>query len=68
MGSCDLFFDASSSGAADEPGVMARWTEELSAVPVSEDTSHRLAVCNMDWDHVGAKDIFGQLTRKLSNQ
>ena len=28
-------------------------------VPHSDETSHRLAVCNMDWDRVSANDIFG---------
>jgi hypothetical protein len=32
------------------------WGEDA---PLSEDTSHRLALCNMDWDHVGARDVFG---------
>lgn len=30
--------------------------------PLSEDTSCCLALCNMDWDHVGAKDVFGECT------
>ena len=29
-------------------------------VPHSEDTSRRLAVCNMDWDRLSANDIFGE--------
>ena len=28
-------------------------------VPHSDETSHRLAVCNMDWDRITANDIFG---------
>lgn len=39
----------------------AAWEEEeASGVVLSEDTSCRLALCNMDWDHVGAKDVFGK--------
>ncbi len=41
-------------------GAIEEWSEEASNVPLSDAMSHRLAVCNMDWDHVGAKDIFGE--------
>ena len=36
------------------------WGELDKDVPVSLDTSCRLAVCNMDWDHVSAQDLFGE--------
>ena len=41
---------------------MHRWGEMArdGHVPHSEDTSHRLAVCNMDWDRLSANDIFGE--------
>lgn len=50
---CDLYLPSS--------GVPGGWREEEDedSVPLSEETSHRVAVCNMDWDHVGAMDIFG---------
>ncbi len=38
-------------------GAIEEWSEEASNVPLSDAMSHRLAVCNMDWDHVGAKDM-----------
>lgn len=36
------------------------WGELDKDVPVSLETSCRLAVCNMDWDHVSAQDLFGE--------
>ena len=35
------------------------WGELDKDVPESLETSSRLAVCNMDWDHVSAQDLFG---------
>lgn len=49
-GSPGLFF------GGEEEAVVEVWGEEA---PLSEDTSRRLALCNMDWDYVGAKDVFG---------
>ena len=41
--------------------IMDTWHEELENVPLTNETSHRLAVCNMDWDSIDAKDIFGNI-------
>lgn len=35
------------------------WHERTEGVPLTNDTAYRLAVCDMDWDRVDAKDIFG---------
>ena len=35
------------------------WGELDHDVPVSDNTSCRLAVCNMDWDRVTASDLLG---------
>ncbi len=43
------------------PQVLEAWHNEQEHVPLTEDSSHRLAVCNMDWDRIEAKDIFGWL-------
>lgn len=52
------FFLGGSEGrfGEEEEEAVEVWGEEA---PLSEDTSRRLALCNMDWDHVGAKDVFG---------
>lgn len=54
--SCDLYLPSS--------GPLGAWREEeeKGGVPLSDATSHRIAVCNMDWDHVGAMDVFSKCT------
>ena len=54
----DLTFDLEES-----PGeIVHDWGEVAGGgeVPHADDTSHRLAVCNMDWDRISANDIFGE--------
>ena len=41
------------------------WREEKDNVAVGDATSHRLAVCNMDWDRLEANDIYGEFLWKL---
>ncbi len=41
------------------------WREEEDNVAMDDATSHRLAVCHMDWDHLDARDIYG-ITSQLS--
>ena len=36
------------------------WGDLAEGVEFGEQTSHRLALCNMDWDRVNAQDIYGQ--------
>ena len=36
------------------------WGDMAEGVEFGEQTSHRLALCNMDWDRVNAHDIYGQ--------
>lgn len=49
----DFEFDESDNDAPDH-----KWGELDSNVKRSEDTSHRLALCGMDWDQISASDIF----------
>merc|ERR1719239_928065 len=35
-----------------------QWNELEKDAPLSDDASHRFAVCNMDWDFVKAQDLF----------
>ena len=51
-------------------GVVHGWGEVArdGRVPHSEETSHRLAVCNMDWDRLSANDIFGEQLNALLSQ
>ena len=56
----EFTFDLATPAEAEE--VVHGWGEVArdGHVPHSEDTSHRLAVCNMDWDRLSANDIFGE--------
>lgn len=55
----DFTFDLTASLSE---GVVHGWGEVArdGRVPHSEETSCRLAVCNMDWDRLSANDIFGE--------
>lgn len=55
----DFTFDLAAPASE---GVVHGWGEVArdGRVPHSEETSHRLAVCNMDWDRLSANDIFGE--------
>lgn len=57
----DFTFDLAAAPSSSE-GVVHGWGEVArdGRVPHSEDTSHRLAVCNMDWDRLSANDVFGE--------
>ena len=37
------------------------WGQLDTDCPTGETTSSRLAVCNIDWDRLGANDIFSEL-------
>ena len=39
--------------------VPLQWGEEGQDVLKGEETGHRLAVCNMDWDKISAQDLYG---------
>ena len=66
--------ETSSSDSEDEAdglesasgGAMEEWSEEVANVPLSDATSHRLALCNMNWDYMAAKDIFSKLEEEES--
>ena len=57
----DFTFDLTAAPSSSE-GVVHGWGEMArdGRVPHSEETSHRLAVCNMDWDRLSANDVFGE--------
>ena len=57
----DFTFDLAAAPSSSE-GVVHGWGEMArdGRVPHSEDTSHRLAVYNMDWDRLSANDVFGE--------
>ena len=57
----DFTFDLAAAPSSSE-GVIHEWGEVArdGRVPHSEETSHRLAVCNMDWDRLSANDVFGE--------
>ena len=57
----DFTFDLAAAPSSSE-GVVHGWGEVArdGRVPHSEETSHRLAVCNMDWDRLSANDVFGE--------
>ena len=38
---------------------MDTWRESQEEVATADETSRRLAVCNMDWDHLEARDVYG---------
>ncbi|XP_054852299.1 ESF1 homolog [Eublepharis macularius] len=40
-----------------EPEVVHDWGELAKGVPRADKVTHRLAVCNMDWDRLKAKDL-----------
>lgn len=54
--SSGLFFAGSKGPHALEEA----WGEGLGDVPVADQTSRRIAVCNMDWDHIEAQGVYGQ--------
>lgn len=53
----ELPFGEGQGGLARE---MEAWREDLESVPRADEVSRRLAVCNMEWDRIEAKDIFGE--------
>ena len=57
----DFTFDLAAAPSSSEDMIHG-WGEMArdGRVPHSEDTSHRLAVCNMDWDRLSANDVFGE--------
>ena len=68
-GEADLYSDSSSeeeSDSAEEDGEQEdeeseffdKWGELDGEAERTEEATDRLAVCNMDWDRVGADDIF----------
>ena len=62
-GEGNLYSDSSSDESSDEEeGVeeegFDKWGEMDADAPKTEEATCRLAVCNMDWDRVGAEDIF----------
>jgi hypothetical protein len=63
-GEANLYSDSSSdeSSSDDEEEVAAetfdKWGELDADAEQTEEPTRRLAVCNMDWDRVGAEDIF----------
>ena len=67
-GEADLYSDSSSEEDTDseeggeqdddEPEMFDKWGELDHEAERTEDATDRLAVCNMDWDRVGADDIF----------
>lgn len=56
---CDLYLPRS-GGEGQVAGRDGEGWREEDNVPLSEDTSRRLALCNMDWDRMGAEDVFGE--------
>jgi len=42
----------------EETGVVHKWNELHTDAPKVSESTHRLAVCNMDWDFVKAQDLF----------
>lgn len=43
------------------------WGVRSGRVPHSDETSHRLAICNMDWDRLSANDIFGESYHNIAD-
>ena len=61
--------DDSSSEEDEEAESPGGWRDqEEDSVPLSDTTSRRIALCNMDWDHVGARDIYGELEREVGKR
>ena len=56
----DFTFDLAAAPSSER--VVHGWGEVArdGHVPHSEETSHRLAMCNMDWDRLSANDVFGE--------
>ena len=54
----EFTFDLNTPASED---IIHNWGEVArgGSVPHSDETSHRLAICNMDWDRISANDIFG---------
>ena len=50
--------EAAAEEAEAEADVFDKWGELDRDAETTEDATKRLAVCNMDWDRVGAADIF----------
>jgi len=67
-GEADLYSDSSSEEDSDseeeaeqeeeDPDFFDKWGELDGEAERTEEATDRLAVCNMDWDRVGADDIF----------
>ena len=62
-GEANLYSDSSSdeSSSEEEEGAgdtFDKWGELDGDAEQTEEPTHRLAVCNMDWDRVGPEDIF----------
>jgi len=68
-GEADLYSDSSSEEDSDsdeeeekeeeeDPEFFDKWGELDGEAERTEDATDRLAICNMDWDRVGADDIF----------
>lgn len=57
-----LFSDSSSDESSEDEAELEdafdKWGELDADAERTEEATKRLAVCNMDWDRVGAEDIF----------
>ena len=63
----DLTFDLNDTPSEEivhDWGEVARGGE----VPHADETSRRLAVCNMDWDRISANDIYGEFRKDMPQE